>query len=253
VSDSASGAGAGRLPEDLRPAAVELFGAGLPVAEQFAEFLATDGALRGLIGPHETGRIWERHMLNCVALAPALPRDGYVVDVGSGAGLPGVVLSIARPDVTVVLIEPLERRTTFLAEAVETLKIGDRVSVVRSRAEEVSARPEMFHVKPADVVTARAVAPLDRLARWCLPLAAVRGKVMAIKGASARDEVVAHAAEIARLGGGAVLLREYGVGTLAEPTTVVEIVRERMVDVLAGSRPVRRGRRGGRAGRGRSG
>jgi 16S rRNA (guanine527-N7)-methyltransferase len=240
-------------PDDVRSAAHLLFGDGLPLAERFAGSLATDGVVRGLIGPREAGRIWDRHLLNCAALAPALPAGGYVVDVGSGAGLPGVVLSVARPDLTVVLIEPLERRTAFLMEAIETLKVGERVFVVRGRAEDVAARPEMFHVKPADVVTARAVAPLDRLAAWCLPLAAVGGRIMAIKGASAREEVAAHAAEVTRLGGGGPTVREYGVGVLAEPTTVVEFARQRVVEGSRSARTSGRGRRGGSARSGRRG
>ena len=232
-------------PEDLRHAATELFGDGLPVAERYAGLLATDGVVRGLIGPRETSRLWDRHLLNCAALAPVLPRDGYIVDVGSGAGLPGIVLAIARPDVTVVLVEPLERRTTFLYEAVEALEIDGRVSVVRARAEDVAARPEVFHVKPADVVVSRALAPLDRLAEWCVPLAAVGGKVMAIKGASAGDEITAHAPAISRLGGGAPALRRYGMD--AEPTTVVEIIRERVVDRSRGARSNRRDRGVGRS------
>jgi 16S rRNA (guanine527-N7)-methyltransferase len=234
-------------PEDVRPAANVLFGDGLPLAERFAGSLATDGVVRGLIGPREAGRIWDRHLLNCVALAPALPAGGYIVDVGSGAGLPGVVLGIARPDLIVVLIEPLERRAAFLTETIDTLNIGDRVTVVRGRAEDIGARPAMFHVKPADVVTARAVAPLDRLAAWCLPLAAVGGRVMAIKGASAHQEVAAHTAEVARLGGGGPRVREYGVGMLAEPTTVVEFTRQRVAGGSSSARTSSRGRRGGSA------
>jgi len=232
-------------PDDLRDAAIESFGDRLPVAERYAGLLATDGVVRGLIGPRETSRLWDRHILNCAALAPVLPRDGYIVDVGSGAGLPGIVLAIARPDLTVVLLEPLERRTTFLCEAVEALEIEGRASVVRARAEDVAARPELFHVKRADVVVSRALAPLDRLAEWCLPLAAVGGKVMAIKGAAAGDEITVHTPAINRLGGGAPALRRYGLG--AEPTTVVEVVRERVVDRSRGAHSSRRDRGVGRS------
>ena len=214
-------------PAHLGTIARELFGDRLPLAVEYATLLATDGVVRGLIGPREADRIWDRHLVNSVAIAPALPADGYVVDVGSGAGLPGLALAIARPDLQVVLVEPLLRRTTFLSEAVEALELATTVSVVRARAEEIAARPAMFHVKPADVVTARAVAPLDRLAGWCLPLLRIDGTMLALKGASAAEEITAHGDAVARLGGGAPTIRRYGVGTLPEPTTVIEVVRER--------------------------
>jgi 16S rRNA (guanine527-N7)-methyltransferase len=214
------------LPDSLRPAALKIFGEHLGLAEAYAELLATEAVVRGLIGPRETERIWDRHILNCAAMTPLLHQGEYVIDVGSGAGLPGIVLSIARPDLSVVLIDSLARRTAFLDEAVVGLGLSDRVSVVRARAEEVAARPEMFHVKPADVVTARAVAPLDRLASWCLPLAAIGGRLLAMKGSSAADEITEHAAAIHRLGGGPPALRGCDLDRL-DPTVVVEIVRTR--------------------------
>jgi 16S rRNA (guanine527-N7)-methyltransferase len=214
------------VPDSLRPTALKIFGERLRLAEAYAELLATDAVVRGLIGPRETERIWDRHILNCAAMTPLLGQGEYVVDVGSGAGLPGIVLSIARPDLTVVLIDSLARRTAFLDEAVVGLGLSDRVSVVRARAEEVAARPEMFHVKPADVVTARAVAPLDRLATWCLPLAAIGGRLLAMKGSSAAEEIAEHAAAIHRLGGGPPALRDCDLDGL-DPTVVVEIVRAR--------------------------
>ncbi|HEY7175372.1 MAG TPA: 16S rRNA (guanine(527)-N(7))-methyltransferase RsmG [Micromonosporaceae bacterium] len=214
-------------PDDVGPAAVAFFGDRLPVAISYATMLATDGVVRGLIGPREADRIWDRHLLNSVAIEPSLPRDAYVIDVGSGAGLPGLALAIARPDVRVVLVEPLLRRTTFLSEVVEALGLGAAVTVVRARAEDVAARPAMFHVKPADVATARAVASLDRLAAWCLPLLRVGGRLLALKGASAAEEIAAHRDAVTRLGGGAPTIHGYGVGLLAEPTTVIEVVLER--------------------------
>jgi 16S rRNA (guanine527-N7)-methyltransferase len=204
------------------PVAYRLFGDQLPVAERYAELLATEGVLRGLIGPREAPRIWERHLLNCAAVAELIPAGVFVTDVGSGAGLPGIVLSVARPDLAVILVEPLARRAEFLTEAVRALGIDARVAVVRGRAEEMASS-----VRPADVVTARAVAPLDRLARWCLPLTAVGGRLLALKGASAADEVAAHRAEVTRLGGGEPAVRLCGLGFLDPPTTVVEIVRVR--------------------------
>jgi 16S rRNA (guanine527-N7)-methyltransferase len=215
------------LPDELRPAAERLFGARLDRAEAYAELLATEGVVRGLIGPREAPRIWDRHILNCAAMAPLLGAEDYVVDVGSGAGLPGIVLAIVSTGVGIVLVEPLARRTSFLEEVAFDLGLDSRVQVVRARAEEVAARPAMFHVKPADVVTARAVAPLDRLTEWCLPLAAIGGRMLAMKGESAGTEIEAHGRAVARLGGGKPVLRECAVDAAVSPTFVVEISRER--------------------------
>jgi 16S rRNA (guanine527-N7)-methyltransferase len=231
------------LPESLLPAARVFFDGRLALAQRYAELLVTDGVLRGLIGPREAPRIWDRHLLNCAALTEIVRPGAAVIDVGSGAGLPGIPLAIARPDLTVVLIEPLARRTTFLAEAVAGLGLQDQVSVLHGRAEECLSGPLADEVSPADVVTARAVAPLDRLAAWCLPLAAVGGRVLALKGGSADAEVVTHRDAIARLGGGTAVVRRCGEAILDQPATVVEIVRER---------PTRRAGRGGtQAARGR--
>lgn len=211
------------LPDELRPVAERMFGARLDRAEAYAELLATEGVVRGLIGPREAPRMWDRHILNCAAMAPLIGLDDYVIDVGSGAGLPGVVLAIACPEIGVVLVEPLARRTTFLESVAFDLGLDARVQVVRARAEEVSARPAMFHVKPADIVTARAVAPLDRLAGWCLPLAAPGGRVLAMKGASAAEEIESHSAAIRRIGGGTPVLHRCEIDPLVEPTYVVEV------------------------------
>lgn len=241
----------GELPDALWSLADGFFGHRLDRAERYASLLATDGVVRGLIGPRETVRIWDRHILNCVAMASLVPERSYVIDVGSGAGLPGIVLAIARPDIDVVLIEPLARRTAFLAEVVDILELDDQILVLRGRAEEaIDGGPLMFHVKPADVVTARAVAPLDRLAGWCLPLVAIGGRLLAMKGSSAREEIDEHADVIARLGGSRSVIHECGTGVLETPTTVVEIVRERSAEIGSvsvsrdGERPRRRPRRG---------
>lgn len=219
------------LTDESRRTAVALFGDRLHLAQQFATALSTDGVVRGLIGPREAGRIWERHLFNCAAVTPLLAPRSYVVDVGSGAGLPGIVLAIARPDISMVLIEPLARRTVFLGEVVDALDLAGQVTVVRARAEEVSRKTAMFHVKPADVVTARAVAPLDRLAGWCLPLAAIGGHLLAMKGSSAAEEIQEHLAGIDRLGGGTPVVRTCGADLLDPPTIVVDIVRERVAVV----------------------
>ena len=220
-------------PAADRAAAQRLFGDRLFLAIAFARLLVTEGVTRGLIGPREAPRIWERHLLNCAAVAELVPPDARVVDVGSGAGLPGIVLAIARPDLSVVLVEPLARRTAFLDEVVSALDL-DRTSVVRARAEElvpVRGRPR---IDRADVVTARAVAPLDRLTAWCLPLVADRGRLLALKGETANEEAAAHAEAIARLGGAAPVVRRCGVGVIEPPTTVVEIARTAPVARLAG-------------------
>jgi 16S rRNA (guanine527-N7)-methyltransferase len=204
-------------------ARAEVFGDRLPLAERYAELLSTDAVVRGLIGPREAPRIWDRHLLNCAVVEALIPEGASVVDVGSGAGLPGMVLAVVRPDLTVTLVEPLARRTAFLTEAVAALGL-ERTTVVRARAEECVGK-----LPAADVVTARAVAPLDRLAGWCLPLAAVGGRLLALKGASAGAELSEHAAALTRLGAGEATVRSCGEGLLEEPTTVVEIVRERAI------------------------
>jgi 16S rRNA (guanine527-N7)-methyltransferase len=159
-----------------------VFASRLPVAERYADWLAEAGVVRGLIGPREVPRLWERHLLNCAVVADAIPQGASVADVGSGAGLPGVVLAVRRPDLRVTLIEPLLRRTTFLQEVVDDLGL-DQVEVVRGRAE------ELHGTRRFDVVTSRAVAPLERLLAWCLPLCAPGGAVLAMKGASASEEL----------------------------------------------------------------
>lgn len=192
----------------------------MPLATRYAALLMTDGVVRGLIGPRESARLWDRHLLNCAVVAELVPPDVRLIDVGSGAGLPGVVLAIARPDLTVVLVEPMARRATFLAEVLASLGL-DRTTVVRARAEE-SARGRSRLV-PAEVVTARAVAPLDRLAAWCLPLVGAGGRLLALKGESAADEIEAHRVAVNRSGGRLPVIRVVGADVVPTPTTVVEI------------------------------
>ena len=163
------------------------------LAERYAHSLATDGVVRGLIGPREAPRLWERHVLNCALLGPVLPVSCTVADIGSGAGLPGLVLAIARPDVTITLIEPLLRRTTFLEEVAAELGLVN-VDVVRGRADALHGK------RVFDIVTSRAVAPLDRLLEWSMPLVAPAGSLMAMKGSSVDEEIVAAADTVRRLG-----------------------------------------------------
>ncbi|WP_433314578.1 16S rRNA (guanine(527)-N(7))-methyltransferase RsmG [Micromonospora sp. CA-269861] len=236
------------LPPELAPAALTLFGDRLDLAAAYAELLATDGVVRGLIGPREAPRIWDRHLLNCAAVAERIASGATVLDVGSGAGLPGLVLAIARPDLTVTLIEPLARRTSFLIEVVERLGLAKSVRVFRGRADEAASGSSGREPISGDVVTARAVAPLDRLAGWSLPLAVRGGRLLALKGSSAAAEIEEHAEVVARLGGGEPTVQLCGVGVIDPPTTVVEIVRERMVGP---ARPAAKKRaRGGRSRRG---
>ena len=194
---------------------------GLPA---FAEILATRGVERGLIGPREVPRLWSRHLVNCAVVVQEadadLPQGCTVADVGSGAGLPGLVWALVRPDLQVTLIEPLLRRATFLSEVIDELSLGDRVSVLRARAEDVA--PATF-----DVVTARAVARLPQLLTWTLPLARVGGVVLALKGSGARQEVTEAQGTAAGLGAGPVTIRSYGVGAIDPPTTVVVVPRMR--------------------------
>jgi 16S rRNA (guanine527-N7)-methyltransferase len=212
-------------PDEFAGAATAVFGDRLALAARYAELLATDGVVRGLIGPREAPRIWDRHLINCAVLSEMIGIGASVIDVGSGAGLPGIVLAVVRPDLRITLVEPLARRTAFLSEAVTALGLDSTVTVVRGRAEDLAGETAVA----ADVVTARAVAPLDRLAGWCLPLAGVGGRVLALKGASAADEVAEHRDAIVRLGGSDPVITRCGVGVIEPPTTVVEIVREREV------------------------
>jgi 16S rRNA (guanine527-N7)-methyltransferase len=228
TASDAPGSGVPQPP----PAAAALFGPNLPLADRYARMLVSDGVVRGLIGPREAPRIWDRHLLNCVALAELIPYDAYVVDVGSGAGLPGIVLSVVRPDIYVVLVDSLSRRTDFLTEAVAGLGLERRVEVVRGRAEDLAGR-----LRPADVVTARAVAPLGRLAAWCLPLLRGGGVLLAVKGSSAADEVAEHRAAVRQAGGGEPEIRQCGVGIVEPAVTVVSVPRARSEGT--GKRPPR--------------
>lgn len=188
----------------------------LALAERYAALLATDGVLRGLIGPREAPRLWDRHLLNCAVLGEWIPDGASVCDVGSGAGLPGVVLAIARPDLTVTLLEPLLRRTTFLEEVVAELGL-DRVEVVRGRAD------ALHGTRRFDVVTSRAVAPLGRLLDWSMPLVSPEGALVAMKGSSVDDEIRAAATQLKRWGCAPAETRVLGSGVLESTTVAVRV------------------------------
>lgn len=194
--------------------AAGVFGSRLPLAEEYAHILATDGVVKGLIGPREVPRIWDRHLMNSAVIVPRVPQGATVADIGTGAGLPGIVWAIARPDLQVTLVEPLLRRTLFLEDVIARLNL-DNVSVVRGRAEEVGAT--------FDVVTARAVAALDKLGRWCMPLVRPGGVLLAMKGQSAADEVKVATATLHRLGATSIVVATYENGDV--PTRVVEVTK----------------------------
>ena len=207
------------------PVAAAVFGAALPAAERYVARLATDGVTRGLIGPREVGRLWERHVLNSAAVAEAVPSGARVVDVGSGAGLPGIPLGLARPDLSVTLVEPMARRVEFLTEAVDELAavLGDRRwTVVRGRAEE---RSVVTAVGPVDVVTARAVAPLPRLVAWCGGLLRPGARLVALVGATAVAELPSVLDELRAAGMTEVESRAVGAELGDAATTVVVMPR----------------------------
>jgi 16S rRNA (guanine527-N7)-methyltransferase len=193
-----------------------------PDLRRFAELLSTRGVERGLIGPREVPRIWPRHIANCAVVAQeavdVIPAGASVVDVGSGAGLPGIVWALVRPDLRVTLLEPLLRRATFLREVVTELSLESHVVVERGRAEDLTSRG-------FDVVTARAVARLPQLLTWTLPLAHPGGWVVALKGAGAAKELEEAAGLLPALGGGHARIAEYGVGVVTDLTSVVLVQR----------------------------
>jgi 16S rRNA (guanine527-N7)-methyltransferase len=193
-----------------------LFGSGLSGARRYAELLAGAGVERGLIGPREVGRLWDRHLLNSAAIAELLPANARVTDIGSGAGLPGIPLALARPDLRVTLVEPLLRRSDFLHEVIGELEID--VTVVRGRAEERAVREQVGEM---DAVVSRAVASLDKVAKWSLPLLRPGGEMLAIKGERAEDEAREHQRVLASLGAIDVRVMKCCADFLDPPATVV--------------------------------
>jgi 16S rRNA (guanine527-N7)-methyltransferase len=205
--------------------AAQVFGDRLALAERFTAILADSGVSHGLIGPREIPRLWQRHVLNCAVIHPAIGPGEMVIDVGSGAGLPGLALAIARPDLEVHLVEPMLRRTNWLTMAVDELGLTN-TTVHRGRAE------EFWGVLRAPVVTARAVARLSDLARWCLPLLLPGGSLLAIKGLSVSEEVETDRAVLRRLGAIDEVIESFGSGIVDQETTVLRVV--------LGDRPVPR-------------
>lgn len=217
----------------------------MPLAQRYAEMLATTGIEHGLIGPREGPRMWERHVFNCAVIESLLPHRSRVLDLGTGAGLPGIVLAIARPDLHVTLIEPLERRTRWLQATVDELELS-QVSVRRGRAEDFAGRLQ------APVVTARAVAPLERLIRWAWPLLPVEGRLLALKGQGAQAELDEAQDLLQRLGVREAEVKEVGVDIIDPPSRVIQIIRPASPTRASSEAPGRDRDRGGMRQRQRS-
>jgi 16S rRNA (guanine527-N7)-methyltransferase len=202
------------VPASPVPAsAASVFGAALPTAVAYAGILATRGVEQGLLGPREVPRLWDRHLLNCAVVAELIaPRAGTLLDLGSGAGLPGLVLAMVLPGTAVTVLEPMERRCRFLAECVTELGLAN-VSVLRGRAEDVTIR--------TGVVTARAVAPLPRLAGLAMGVVWPGGMVLAIKGRTATEELKAAGPVLRRIGARDARVVRAGQGKVDPATTVV--------------------------------
>jgi 16S rRNA (guanine527-N7)-methyltransferase len=218
------------------PAARALFGTRLDRAQRYAEILAGAGVERGLLGPREVDRLWERHILNSAAVAELLSDDGEIADIGSGAGLPGIPLALARPGLRVTLIEPLLRRSDFLREVVDDL--GLEITIIRGRAEDRSVQ---LQVGEMDAVVSRAVASLDKLTKWSVPLLSPGGRMVAIKGERAAEEIREHRRVMASLGAVDVRVMRCGADYLDPPATAV--VARREPPIRSASRPPRTGRR----------
>ncbi|WP_237203767.1 16S rRNA (guanine(527)-N(7))-methyltransferase RsmG [Rothia endophytica] len=204
------------LSGDALEAAQKVFGDRLPVAQRYVEHLATSGIERGLIGPREVPRLWERHVLNCAVVQELIEEGAKVADVGSGAGLPGLCLAIARPDLTLTLIEPLERRVIWLTEIVEDLGL-ENVDIMRSRAEQAVGYVE------ADYVTARAVSALVGLLDITLPILRGTGQLLALKGRTAAEEITKAKKKLNKYGARETEILLAGENLLEEPTTVVRV------------------------------
>lgn len=211
--------------------AAHVFGDRLSIAVRYSELLAGIGVEWGLLGPREAERLWDRHLLNSAAVAELIERGERVADIGSGAGLPGLPLAIAKPGLQVVLVEPLLRRSEFLRTV--TAELGLDVAVVRGRAEDAAVRKA---VGGSDVVVSRAVASLDKLTRWSLPLLRPGGRMLAIKGERAPDEVREHRRVMTGLGATDARVMECGASYLAPPTTVVVAWRGNPESVRRSSR-----------------
>jgi 16S rRNA (guanine527-N7)-methyltransferase len=219
-------------------AAAALFGSRLDRAQRYAQILAGAGVERGLLGPREVDRLWDRHILNSAAVAELFDSNDRIADIGSGAGLPGIPLALARPDLRLTLIEPLLRRSEFLREVVDDL--GLEITIVRGRAEDRSVRQQVGEM---DAVVSRAVASLDKLTKWSLPLLRPDGRMVAIKGERAEEEIREHRRVMTSLGAVDVRVMRCGADYLDPPVTAV-VARREATDPVA-NRSRRTGRRKG--------
>ena len=201
--------------EAVPPVAAQVFGANLPKAEAYARALVGDSDQLGLLGPRELPKLWSRHILNSAVVAELLGEGELVADVGSGAGLPGIPMAIARPDVDFVLIEPMERRANWLQKQVDSLELSN-VSVLRARAEEVGR-------SDFDVVTARAVSALPKLLRMTTDLIRPGGRLVALKGERAQAEIDESKPLIKKLKLASFEILFTGSALLSEPTRVVVV------------------------------
>jgi 16S rRNA (guanine527-N7)-methyltransferase len=197
--------------------AAQVFGPVMPLATRFAALLATDGVERGLLGPREVPRLWERHLMNCAVVAELLPAEAEVVDVGSGAGLPGLVFAMLRPSLRIILLEPMLRRTVFLEECIAALELPN-VTVRRGRAEDLAGALQ------ADVATSRAVAPLARLVPLSAGVIRPGGTILAIKGQDAEAELKQAGPVLRQLGVRSADVVKVGQGIVEPPATVVRIL-----------------------------
>ncbi|WP_330271781.1 16S rRNA (guanine(527)-N(7))-methyltransferase RsmG [Lentzea sp. NBC_00516] len=209
---------AGELPDNAKL----VFGEHVERAAEFVRLLKEHGVERGLIGPREVEKIWDRHVLNSAVIEELFEPNERVVDVGSGAGLPGVPLAIVRPDLRITLLEPMARRIAWLEEVKERLQL-DNVTILRGRAEEGPIRKQLLN---CDAATARAVAPLEKLTNWCLPLLRGGGRMVALKGERAQEELERDGAAVLKAGGANAKVVVVGADVLEVPTTVLIVERQ---------------------------
>lgn len=210
-------AGYAKAPTPPRLAA-EIFGERLSLAVHYADLLVTTGIAHGLLGPREAPKVWERHIVNCAMVESLLPHRTRLVDIGSGAGLPGLALAIARPDLRITLVEPLARRADWLLNAVEKLGLT-QVTVQRARAEDLAGLIQ------ASVVTARAVAKIEQLVAWSWPLMPQGGRLLALKGQNAATELTEAQARLGQFGVVSSTVHSLGADVLDPPVRVIEVVR----------------------------
>lgn len=229
---SSSQHGGADVSRETPPSSVDaLFGERVEQARAYVRWLESAGIERGLMGPREMGRLWSRHVLNCSVVGELIPHEASLADVGSGAGLPGIPIALARPDLHVTLVEPLLRRADFLNEVVDDLALSESVSVVRSRAEDLGSDRQF------DAVTARAVAPMGKLATWTLPLVRRGGILLAMKGESVDEELRESSSVLETMGATSWTVQSVGVGVVEPPTVVAVVRRDGTPAAAGGARP----------------